>query len=141
MYEMGCRTHIGILRKDRKVEYVYGHFKSPLHRGGADILRGELSEGYEHCGRKPYQAFEPDLFIEVAYLRNPQRWVFKPNSGIWQPLTLGAILDDLQEKISRCQHRGDTYGAAYYQEELERGRAIKISPLVDFPSDLPKFPN
>ena len=44
---MGTRTHIGIVDKHYKVQFVYGHWEAPLHRAGADILMGELdSETY-----------------------------------------------------------------------------------------------
>lgn len=136
---MGCRTHIGIFKTETAIEYVYGHWRAPLHRGGADILRGEL-EGYERVGYTPKAAFKPSLTIECVYLLCSDGWYFKLNDGTeWQSLTRDAILADLEKRIDGCERRDDTSGAEYYQEELERVRAMKISPLVAFPPDLPKF--
>lgn len=137
---MGCRTHIGIPKTETAIEYVYGHWRAPLYYGGADILRGELGECYQRVGYTPKAAFQPSLTIECVYLLRSDGWYFKQNDGTaWQRLTRDAILTDLENRIDGCERRDDASGAEYYQEQRERVRAMNISPLMDFPPDIPKF--
>lgn len=142
---VGTRTHIGIMQADKvTVEFIYGHWRAPLFRGGADLLLGDLDPlDYQYCGFKPLSDLEPDLSIEVAYLFDGGKWQYAETNGPWRKLTRKAVNRAYKAEIAFYKERMQLWKdcAEWYhtlRDEFLTFKSQELSPLTEFP-DLPLF--